>query len=301
MEAWAELFPYFTKDQIRHIIDKLKRKKILLVGVFNRTRYDRTLWYSVNDDVMGLYNSTIRPQGQMEAGNIPVPSASKGKCKWEKSPIEVENIPDRSGQIPGPIPYIKPDIKQADAACGESSKNQEAAATEINKLKTALDTIDSLLLFDVSFYPKAIRYLSGEKLDEAYLAWVHTECLKRKPDNLRGLYYKLFFQSDILALFREYEKKIELAKPVPVICAVCGFSYKQNLCQCPNCNFSPTDSHNAELVTRHRNYFNLPPEKKEAYEAEQRDLLSLLARNPSDHVLLREKWAEIEKKYHILE
>jgi hypothetical protein len=71
MEAWAELFPYFTKDQIRHIIDKLKRKKILLVGVFNRTRYDRTLWYSVNDDVMGLYNSAIRPQGQMQVGKIP--------------------------------------------------------------------------------------------------------------------------------------------------------------------------------------------------------------------------------------
>jgi hypothetical protein len=40
MDAWAELFPYFTKDQIRHLINKMKKQKILLVDVFNRVRRD---------------------------------------------------------------------------------------------------------------------------------------------------------------------------------------------------------------------------------------------------------------------
>jgi hypothetical protein len=55
MEAWAELFPYFSKDQIRRLINKMKSQAILLVGVYNRIHYDRTQWYSVSDEVMALY------------------------------------------------------------------------------------------------------------------------------------------------------------------------------------------------------------------------------------------------------
>jgi hypothetical protein len=55
MTAFAKLFPYFKEHQIRHIIDKLKEEKVLFIGNFNRTGFDRTQWYSVSDEVLALY------------------------------------------------------------------------------------------------------------------------------------------------------------------------------------------------------------------------------------------------------
>jgi uncharacterized Fe-S radical SAM superfamily protein PflX len=62
MEAWAELFPYFSKYQIRHLIDKMRSQNILLVGVYNRVQYDRTQWYSVSDEVMDLYLGAFKKE-----------------------------------------------------------------------------------------------------------------------------------------------------------------------------------------------------------------------------------------------
>jgi hypothetical protein len=149
MEAWTELFPYFSKDQIRHLINKMKSRRILLVGVYNRIHYDRTQWYSVSDEVMELYLGRFRkeepgqggeqrkdaeekrespkareektekgpcPGGQMDVGKVPVPSAPEDNSMWEKSHMEVGDFPHRSGKFPTTIPYIKPDNKPAVAA-----------------------------------------------------------------------------------------------------------------------------------------------------------------------------------------
>jgi hypothetical protein len=318
MDAWAELFPYFSKDQIRHLIDKMRRKKILLVGVFNRTRYDRTQWYSVCDEVMGLYlggftaenkpkqeDASNSPQGQMQAGDLPHPLAQGGKCKWEKSHMDVADLPDRSGESPTPIPYIKPDIKQADAAASKTEKKlKETAAAEsssVKNLKENLYAVDPFLAFDTAFYAKAVSYLVGEGLGETYLSWLYRECRSRKPDNLRGLYFALFFQSDMLSLFREQERKREKEKPIPVLCPVCGTFHDQNVIHCPLCNFKREDACDEVKIKRHRNYFNLPPEEKTAYEEEQKALFSLVAQRPSNFSTLKNKWVEIEKKYHLLE
>jgi hypothetical protein len=318
MEAWAELFPYFSKDQIRHLIDKLKRKKILLVGTFNRTRYDRTQWYSVNDEVLSLYTSgsipekeskheekPICPPGQMDVGDLPHPSAPQGEWMWEKSHIEVADFPDRSGQIPTPIPYNKPDKKQADAASSKTGKNPEtkaaAGADEIQKLKGALSALDRRLVFDTNFYPKASGYLAEEQLGEIYLSWLYDECRNRKPENLRGLYYTLFFQDDMLLLFREWDKKREQEKLRPIICPACGFSYEANFNQCPHCDFNRADARDEEKIRRHKQFCKLSPEDKAAYEREQSELFFHLSKNSANYDTIKDRWEAIEKKYHLLE
>jgi rubrerythrin len=318
MEAWAELFPYFTKDQIRHLIDKMKRKKILLVGTFNRTRYDRTQWYSVNDTVLSLYTKgsplektvnheeePICPGGQMDMVNLPHPSASQGGWMWEKSHIEAADFPDRSGQIPTPIPYNKPDKKQADVAVSKTKIKPEIIATgeavEIKKLKDTLGTLDYRLVFDTNFYPKAAAYLVEERLGESYLSWLYEECRNRKPKHLRGLYYTLFFQDDMLALFREQEKQREQPPLRPVRCPVCGFSYEANLDQCPQCHFNRADVRNEKKIRWYKRYDTLSPEDKAAYEREQGELFSLFAKNAAPYDTIKDKWEAIEKKYHLLE
>jgi Zn-finger nucleic acid-binding protein len=313
MDAWAELFPYFTKDQIRHLIDKMKRKKILLVGTFNRTRYDRTQWYSVSDEVMSRYANgsplektvkdeakAICPPGQMDVADLPLPSAPQGEWMWEKSHIEAADLPDRSGQIPAPIPYNKPDEKQADAACSKS-EGKTAAADVIQKLKDALCALDYRLVFDAKFYRKAASCLTEEQLGESYLSWLYAECLNRKPENLRGLYYALFFKSDMLSLFRKREKQRERDQPLPAVCPVCGSTYDPHLDQCPQCDFNRTDEGDAEKIRRHKRFYELSPEEKAAYGREQSALLSHFAQNPGQCDAIKDKWEAVEKKYHLLE
>jgi hypothetical protein len=351
MEAWAELFPYFSKDQIRRLITKMKSQKILFVGVYNRIHYDRTQWYSVSDEVMAFYlggfkHEEIRQDkerkdegerrkppeektgkepaepageeaamcrpGQMDAAELPHPSAPKGEWMRRNSHMEAADSPDRSGEIATTIPYIKP-INKPDVAAekipkgqmpGMVEKSKKAAAAEsyeIKKLQDDLTALDYRLVFDTAFYQKAVSYLGEEAVPESYLSWLYKECLSRKPENLRGLYYALFFQNDMLAVFRGREKKKEAEKPKPVLCPVCGGTRDPRRDHCPECNFSRRDARDEEKIKRHKKFHALSPEDKAAYEREQKELFSLYAKNIGRYDMIKEKWEAIDKKYHLIE
>lgn len=47
--AFAELFPYATQKQITYALDKLKDAGAIKVGNYNKSAYDRTLWYTLTD------------------------------------------------------------------------------------------------------------------------------------------------------------------------------------------------------------------------------------------------------------
>jgi hypothetical protein len=117
MDAWAELFPYFSKYQIRHLIDKMKSQEILLVGVYNRTHYDRTQWYSVSDEVMALYlggcKKDDRGAGEHRKNKADTQEAPKtreekpghepveeGPAMCPEGPMDVPKFPNRSGRFP---------------------------------------------------------------------------------------------------------------------------------------------------------------------------------------------------------
>lgn len=50
--AYAELFPYFSRNQIERIIAKLRGLGVLLVSNFNENQYDRTNWYSIKEEML---------------------------------------------------------------------------------------------------------------------------------------------------------------------------------------------------------------------------------------------------------
>jgi hypothetical protein len=51
-KAYAELFPYWSKQQIERIIAKLKEAGILEVDHFSQNTYDRTNWYTLNEEML---------------------------------------------------------------------------------------------------------------------------------------------------------------------------------------------------------------------------------------------------------
>ena len=76
VNAFCEMFPYWTKDQIRRYLEKLENMNIISSGSFNKAGYDKTKWYAVN-------------------------------CQ-----IDVAKLPNGDGEIAKPIPDSKTDSKQ---------------------------------------------------------------------------------------------------------------------------------------------------------------------------------------------
>lgn len=48
--AFAKIFPFWTPKKIRYILDRLVESKAIIVGNYNTSKLDRTLWYAVPDE-----------------------------------------------------------------------------------------------------------------------------------------------------------------------------------------------------------------------------------------------------------
>jgi hypothetical protein len=110
MEAWAELFPYFSKDQIRRLINKMKSQEILLVGVYNRVHYDRTQWYSVNDEVMALYLGGFKgeePGQEGKKGKEPIEPVKEAAAICPGGQMDAAESPHGSGEFAGSMWRIR--------------------------------------------------------------------------------------------------------------------------------------------------------------------------------------------------
>lgn len=94
IEAMAKLFPFWSKDQIRRIADKLVKNGAVFKGNYNSSAYDRTCWYALSEEVLSVY----RHQETTE-------------CICENSKIDLAELPNQNGKSAEPIPDSKPDSK----------------------------------------------------------------------------------------------------------------------------------------------------------------------------------------------
>jgi hypothetical protein len=225
--------------------------------------------------------------------------------------MEAANSPDRSGGIATTIPYNKPLYKPAVAGeknpkghSQQSVENFEKAAagfSVIETLKTALTGIHRELVFDEGFYLKAWEHLNVQGFDEDYLSWLYGECRKRKPDNLRGLYFALFAKEDMAALYRTVEKDRHKAPPPQKNCPACGSAHPEHLERCPECGLEKEDRENPAKIERQRKFHQLPQETKDEYAKEQWAffLQALKSKLPFEET--KAQWIMLDKKYRLLE
>lgn len=55
---WKKQFPFFSENTIRRTIKNLEIKELLLVGNYNKAKFDKTKWYTINYEAMHLLEST---------------------------------------------------------------------------------------------------------------------------------------------------------------------------------------------------------------------------------------------------
>jgi len=65
VKAWGELFPFWGSKSIVNALKRLETKGIISTGNYNKSAYDRTKWYSLDESFYSQYYS-ITPKGQME-------------------------------------------------------------------------------------------------------------------------------------------------------------------------------------------------------------------------------------------
>ena len=129
--AFCKIFPFWTEHQIRNILKKLMTDGILIKGNFNKSPYDKTIWYSIDEEVLNKllseheeadepqkYNDKIENSPEstetVDLVNLPNRCGKNAKSICENSQIDVGNFTDRSGNFTKPIPYVntysKPDV-----------------------------------------------------------------------------------------------------------------------------------------------------------------------------------------------
>ena len=116
MKAFAEIFPYLSEKKIRNALKNLQDAGLIMTGNFNKSAYDRTLWYAFSD-----FAESILPKRQMEVAEKANQNSQKG-----------EPIPDNNtGDYPGNNnPHNPPEGEQPKPKRkrkSDSAEDEEAA------------------------------------------------------------------------------------------------------------------------------------------------------------------------------
>jgi hypothetical protein len=247
--------------------------------------------------------------------------------EWENSHLHFPNSTNANGENPIPIDRIRemdlpnsingfpefdppiPLFKAIKPAAASAPEKAAAAPIsqeekeEIRELKARFIRIHHDLTFSDDFYPRSVAVL--QKTGPGYPAWIYRECLSRSPQNLRGLFYRLFFEGDMMAAYQNKEKA-PAAEATELVCPACGKRHQKVLTFCPGCGLHVKDYGNPQAVTKQKKINAMPRDTRELYEQEIAQLLHKVAlqrfhdHNGVPEEIFEDQWLEIDKKYHLV-
>ena len=114
-KAWKSLFIYLSEKNIRTAIDNLLKKGAIKTAQYNKTNYDRTLWYSIIDfDIFREYDIDIEKAiaegvedeeyNNNNSDNLANRDAETGKSKYRNWQIKMPKLANQNAETGEPIP-----------------------------------------------------------------------------------------------------------------------------------------------------------------------------------------------------
>lgn len=123
MKALSEIFPYLTEKKIRTALKNLQDEGLILTGNYNRSAYDRTLWYAFSD-----FAKCILPKRQMEDASKANGSIQNGEPIPDNNPVD--NPPNKPNENVGrkrpPARFVPPTVEKVAAYCKERNNGIDA-------------------------------------------------------------------------------------------------------------------------------------------------------------------------------
>ena len=110
-DAWQKLVPFLSTKQVRTALDHLREAGVILVGNYQNTPWDRTLFYTVSDQYQDEKPSA--PQGQSERPDEAEGSAPQGQSSTTQRPQDNEELPEHA-VAPAPAREVPPTRRFSD-------------------------------------------------------------------------------------------------------------------------------------------------------------------------------------------
>ncbi|UWF80658.1 MAG: Replication initiator protein A (RepA) N-terminus [Bacteriophage sp.] len=84
-KAFGELFPYMTINVIRASLKKLKDNGLILTGNYNKSAYDRTMWYTLTEKAETMLDVNVHsddPNQEEATEEAPSPAPTTAQDPW---------------------------------------------------------------------------------------------------------------------------------------------------------------------------------------------------------------------------
>jgi hypothetical protein len=121
-KALCQIFPYWSRKNLRTIINSCVSQNLILTGNFNKLGYDRTTWYTLSDIGLGLFKDFNLNPSNDDIGR--------------KGPIDMPEVANGLVKTGQPIPDNKTHIENTDvcAHTQDSLKSQCIHDEQANQL-----------------------------------------------------------------------------------------------------------------------------------------------------------------------
>lgn len=172
VKAFTEIFPYATTKQIRTALKKLIDNGLIITGNYNKSSYDRTLWYAITDKCFAeIEHREYIEKKEDDVLNEPASIFPNGQIDFNLK----ENENAHEGQ---PIPDINTNIN-TDISCQTAS---DASDLEKCNNQQTLEQLNHDFEILYALYPKKV---GRTKAFTHYKGWVG------KGRNINGKIYRL--------------------------------------------------------------------------------------------------------------
>ena len=121
-KAFTELFPYWTDNQIRRILNNMQKNGIIETGNYNATAYDRTKWYTFTDAFVKTHTS-ICENTQMDLAKIPNGFDENHEPIPDNKPVDKQDSKPKRGSR-----FCKPTVLEVSEYCKERGNNVNPSA-----------------------------------------------------------------------------------------------------------------------------------------------------------------------------
>lgn len=115
-EAFVKHFPFWTYAQVKNIIKKLVKNEVLFIGNFNENSWDKTSWYTLNEEVVNFLkndeNTSKNALAKISQSNGQISpiewlKLANRMAKNDQSLIGTDNKHKYKTQIEGPLAFFQ--------------------------------------------------------------------------------------------------------------------------------------------------------------------------------------------------
>lgn len=174
MKAFASYFPELTEKQVRTALEKLIQANLIESANFNKTGYDRTLWYSLKEENEDCQIDMPKNELPFAQKGTPIPNINQ----TDKQSVKKENIKKKES-LELPLGEMETNAKTQEKPQAKSELDEQAAKIyELYPRKAARpDAIKAIkkALKGVGYtdlYAKTQKYATAVKESQKELSYI---------------------------------------------------------------------------------------------------------------------------------